>query len=647
VADEKLNDAPAPLLEESAEELYEHAPCGYLSTLPDGLVVKVNQTFLGWTGYDREALVGRRRFQSLLGIGGQMYWETHLAPLLQMQGFVNQIAFDLVCADGKKLAVLANSVRRSAPDGRPLGHRMTLIDASERREYERELLRARQRAEDATEAKATFLSMVSHEIRAPLNAILGVAHLLGRTSATPQQERYIRILRSSSEGLLALINDVLDFSKIEAGKVVLAKQPFAVRALADEIVVGFAAQADEKRLALTADVDERVPAMVVGDPIKLGQVLRNLVGNALKFTAGGEVRLSVVLAASEPGAVTLAFAVSDTGIGIPADRLAHIFEEYAQATPEIGRRYGGTGLGLGISRRIVELHQSKLHVTSAPGQGSTFSFEVTLPIAPAPVADEPRPDPRAPLVRGLRLLIADPDAAGAQRVAGWLRHFSISVDLVADGRQALERVLERDYDVVLLELELPSLSGEDAARTIRRMPGARLGALPILALSGAAPPSPARLEAAGFNDFVGKPYDADALLTTIASLARREAVATQRARRVLIVDDDADAAELLAESLQLAGYAIRIASDPAGAVAATRDFSPEVALLDVELGGTTGYDVARALRSVATPRPVHFVALTGHGGDADRARSQAAGFDAHVMKPVRIDTLVALLKQLE
>jgi PAS domain S-box-containing protein len=341
-----LND----LLEESIEDLYEEAPCGYLSALPGGTIVKVNQTFLDWTGFQRDDLVGRRRFQDLLAPGGRIFHETHYAPLLRMQGSVREIALEVVCADGRRLPVLVNSVLKVDDAGAPRLVRTTVFNATHRKEYERELMRERQRAEQESKAKGDFISMVSHEIRTPLNAILAVAHLLGSTELSAQQQKLVRILRSSCEGLLDLINEILDLSKIESGKLSLEERPFDLRQVVEGVASGQRVKTEEKGLALEVHMDDRLPSSLLGDPVKIGQVLTNLAGNAVKFTAKGSVTLDLRVLERTPEAVSVELRVTDTGIGIEKERLPHIFDDFTQASYEIGMKYGGTGLGLSIAQ---------------------------------------------------------------------------------------------------------------------------------------------------------------------------------------------------------------------------------------------------------------------------------------------------------
>lgn len=366
------------LLAESAEDLYENAPCGYFSTLPDGTFARVNLTFLKWLGYSREELVGRKRFQDFLTLGGKIFYETHFAPLLRMQGAVNEVTFDLLRRDGRPLPVLINTVQKRDALGTPLLNRTMVFNATDRRQYERELLLARRKAEEAAEAKARLLAVISHEIRSPLNTISMLTEILQRTSDDPRQEKHLRTLKSASQHLAELVNDLLDYSKLEAGKMPVDRRPFSLRELLENIAQRLQPRAEAKGFPVIVEVDESVPEVLLGDPLKLGQVLTNLVGNAVKFTDHGFVRISATVVERYPGAVLVEVSVRDTGIGIPADRLGAIFEEFTQASPETMAKFGGTGLGLTISRKLIQLLDSDITVESTPGEGSTFSFRLRL-----------------------------------------------------------------------------------------------------------------------------------------------------------------------------------------------------------------------------------------------------------------------------
>ena len=373
MADSSELELPA----ESAEDLYENAPCGYMSTLHGGLIVRANRTFFLWSGYSPDQILGHRRFTDLLPPAGRIYYETHYAPLLMMQGKVREIALELICADLSRLPVLINAALSRDAQGRPQLIRITLFNATARRQYEQELLRERRRAEQAAEEKARFIAMVSHEIRSPLSAIVAVRQMLEKTDLSPRQQQLVRMLKSSSEGLLELVNNVLDRGRFESGHEVLELHEFDLRVLVESSFEAMRARAELRGIALEQAISGEVPQCVVGDALKINQVLTNLLSNALKFTEHGAVRLSVHCEPTGAESVAITFSVSDTGIGIASDRLSSIFEEYAQEA-HVRSRYGGTGLGLAISRGLVKLHGGELSVQSELGRGSTFRFTLQL-----------------------------------------------------------------------------------------------------------------------------------------------------------------------------------------------------------------------------------------------------------------------------
>ncbi|HEX6244892.1 MAG TPA: PAS domain-containing sensor histidine kinase, partial [Polyangiales bacterium] len=368
--------------EESVEELYEDAPCGYLSCAEDGSVVRANATLLGWLGYTRDEVVGKRSFISFLTLPGRVFHETNLAPLLHMQGFVNEIALDLLCKDGSRLPALLNC--KKVQSGNACSLRFSVFDASDRRRYERELLLERRRAEQAAQAKAEFLATVSHEIRNHLHSIAAVSQLLALGSDTTQHERYVELLSAASSSLLNLVDDILDYSKMEAGKLALDERPINLRDVIQGVAAGVRARAEVRELALLVEVDERVPPLLVADPIKLAQVLTNLCSNAIKYTARGWIKLWVSLVGHEHGKANLRLGVKDSGAGIPARDLPALCEAFTRVSKEGSARVRSTGLGLSICKRILGLYQSQLLVESVEGSGSDFFFEISLPIAELP-----------------------------------------------------------------------------------------------------------------------------------------------------------------------------------------------------------------------------------------------------------------------
>jgi CheY-like chemotaxis protein len=396
-----------------------------------------------------------------------------------------------------------------------------VFNATHRKEYERELMRERQRAEQESKAKGEFISMVSHEIRTPLNAILGVAHLFRSTELTPYQEKLVKILRSSSEGLLNLINEILDLSKIQSGKLSLEEKALDLREIVEDVAAGQRVKAEEKGLALEIHLDDHLPAHLLGDPVKIGQVLTNLVGNAVKFTARGSVTIGLRVLERTSEAVSVELRVTDTGIGIEEDRLPLIFEDFTQASYEIGRKYGGTGLGLSISRKLVEMHGSRLTVESEPGRGSTFFFVLRLRMAERTAPAPARGNDGKQALRGLRTLVVDDNQINVFVLTAFLEHWGVEFDVAANGREALEAVQSRPYDLVLMDLRMPEMDGYEAVRRMRELPGG-MATLPIFALSASTRIGPQLdLEAAGFTEFIGKPINPDILLAKILSHTRR------------------------------------------------------------------------------------------------------------------------------
>jgi signal transduction histidine kinase/HPt (histidine-containing phosphotransfer) domain-containing protein len=390
-----------------------------------------------------------------------------------------------------------------------------------------ELLVARDAAEASRRAKAQFLANMSHEIRTPMNAVIGLTNLLQHTPTNPEQREYLTAIGSSSQNLLVILNDILDSSKMEAGKLTLEQIPFRLPEAVRGLSTLFRYAADSKGLSLRVEVAEQVPPAIVGDPVRLQQVLVNLVSNALKFTRQGGVTVRVGLAPGRPaeaGRVALRFEVQDTGIGIPRNKLAAIFEDFSQANTSTTREFGGTGLGLSIARNLVQLHGGQLGVSSEEGAGSQFYFELTYPVAEAGLAQlNTVVGPLPAFEPALRVLVAEDNQLNQLVARKTLENWNVQVAIAENGRLAVERVLAatEPFHAVFMDIQMPEMDGYAAARALRQHfpDGAQL---PIIGLTASVLPEDRSLAlAAGMNDILAKPFEPAALYARLAHYTGR------------------------------------------------------------------------------------------------------------------------------
>ncbi len=401
-------------------------------------------------------------------------------------------------------------------DGRLVGFCGVTRDISARREWERQILAAKEAAEALAAAKSQFLAMVSHEIRTPMNGILGMARLLLDEPLLPGQRDRLDTLTASAEALLVLLDDILDLSRLEAGRVEYQAAPFHLRSVVASLMALMAGRADGKDLQVTADLDPGVPDWVRGDAGRLRQILINLVGNAVKFTAAGRVSLHV--AAAGDG---LVFTVADTGIGIDPAAQARLFEPFFQADSSVSRRFGGTGLGLAICKRLVEAQGGEIGVDSEPGKGSRFHVRLPYPPAAAPAAV---PAAERPPLPPLSILLAEDNPVNRKVAIALLSRWGHRVETAEDGRAAVAAAARGGFDVVLMDMRMPDMDGLAATAAIRRLDPSRAD-VPIIALTANAMDGDAeRCRAAGMDAHVAKPIDTAHLLDTIAAVlaARRQ-----------------------------------------------------------------------------------------------------------------------------
>ena len=474
-----------------------HAILGYDQ---DGRITQFNPAAERMFGWRADEMLGRtaHRLVPALGIGLGDALDHHTTDIpseslpLVLGRPIERVGFR---RDGTEFPITVELVE--TPVRGELAYTAFVRDETERKRAEAALIEAREAALEASKTKSQFLANMSHEIRTPMNGVIGMTDLLLATDLDPYQRDAVETVRSSGEALLSVINDVLDFSRIEAGRLEISAAPFQLRRTLTDIQRLLTPKVQGKSLGLAVTVSETVPDWVEGDSGRLRQILINLLGNAVKFTEHGEVRLRVSCSADE----RLVFEVSDTGIGMSPEGLSRLFQPFVQADGSITRRFGGTGLGLTISRQLAELMGGKLTATSVEGRGSTFTRRLPLPSV-APQQDVTTEDLQAISLAGLRVLLVEDNPVNQKVAVRLLDRLGVEVEVASNGREGVEAVTARDFDIVLMDCQMPVMDGYEATREIR----ARGYRLPIVALTANAMKGDAeRCRAAGMDDFLSKP----------------------------------------------------------------------------------------------------------------------------------------------
>jgi two-component system, sensor histidine kinase and response regulator len=563
----------------------------------------------------------------------------------------------LRCRDGS-LRVVQGALRLLRDqDGRGTAIDAVVRDVTDERKASEELILAREAAEAGSRAKSAFLANMSHEIRTPMNAIIGLSHLALEADPPAKQREYLTQIRTAGVALLDIINDILDVSKIEAGKVSLVLEPFELDRMLDSVANVIAVRAAERGLELVFAVDPRVPDELIGDRVRLGQVVMNLASNAVKFTECGEIVISVELLEKSTRAARLRFAVRDTGIGLSDEQRTRLFQPFSQVDSSTTRRYGGTGLGLAISQELVHLMNGSIEVDSKTGEGSEFRFELTFAL---PAVERPRPFP-LPGARHMRVLVVDDSQVACDVLTRSLLALGFTVCAVHSAEVALESLREAEqrndpFQLALLDVRMPETDGIELAqqitdgRTLRRPPE-------VVLISAYSRDELGRdRDLSRVRSFLRKPIGRATLRDTIARVFEKQppqpqvapsGAPTERKRpltglTLLVVEDNEINQVLARDLLEAAGAKVVLASDGPEALRCCAAQKPQfdVILMDVQMPGMDGHATTRALRLEAATAETPIVAMTAHAFDSERKKCLASGMNAHVAKPINPPELV-------